>query len=219
MSSNIFLKLFIAGLLTICSANARTFEGIPGFGRNLIVRSLPPIPDFQSNLYEVYMEPLLFDPTKPPLQAVVVLAGEGEGIQGELTLSQWTPGGPVLVQGNVSGLAPGPHGLHVARRGDLREGCKSTGKHFNPYLHRHGGPRDPIRHLGDLGNIKAGEDGVAKIKIVDPLISLSGPRSVAGRALSLSSSEDDLGRAGTEDSALDGSSGMSIACGIIGLIS
>lgn len=44
----------------VCQAGGRTFEGIPGFGRNLIVRSLPPVPDFQSNLYEVYMEPLLF---------------------------------------------------------------------------------------------------------------------------------------------------------------
>lgn len=87
------------------------------------------------------------------------------------------------------------------------------------FQHRHGGPRDPIRHLGDLGNIKAGEDGVAKIKIVDQLISLSGPRSVAGRTLTLSSSEDDLGRAGTEESALDGSSGIAVACGIIGMLS
>lgn len=64
----------------------------------------------------------------------MVLTGEGEGIQGELVLNQWTPGGPVLVQGNVTGLSPGLHGLHITQKGDLREGCKSTGKHFNPYL-------------------------------------------------------------------------------------
>lgn len=42
------------------STMARTYEGIPGFGRNLIVRSLPPVPDYQSNLYEVFMEPLFY---------------------------------------------------------------------------------------------------------------------------------------------------------------
>jgi Cu/Zn superoxide dismutase len=27
-----------------------------------------------------------------------------------------------------------------------------------------------MRHVGDLGNIKAGDDGVAKVEFVDPII-------------------------------------------------
>lgn len=60
--SKMYTSLFSLSivLVLVCQAGGRTFEGIPGFGRNLIVRSFPPVPDFQSNLYEVYMEPLLF---------------------------------------------------------------------------------------------------------------------------------------------------------------
>lgn len=80
---------------------------------------------------------------------------------------------------------------------------------------RHGGPRDHIRHVGDLGNIKAEED-VVKVKIVDHVIALAGPRSVVGRSLAISKGEDDYGRSSTEDSALTGTSGPAVACGIIG---
>lgn len=82
---------------------------------------------------------------------------------------------------------------------------------------RHGGPRDNIRHVGDLGNIKA-EEGTINVKIVDHLISLSGPRSIVGRSLAITQAEDDYGRAGTEDSALTGTSGPAVACGIIGYL-
>lgn len=82
---------------------------------------------------------------------------------------------------------------------------------------RHGGPRDHIRHVGDLGNIKVEEDPV-NVKIVDHLISLSGPRSIVGRSLAVTKGEDDYGRAGTEDSALTGTSGPAVACGIIGYL-
>ena len=36
--------------------------------------------------------------------------------------------GPTTVTGNVSGLAPGPHGFHVHALGDTTNGCMSTGK-------------------------------------------------------------------------------------------
>lgn len=83
---------------------------------------------------------------------------------------------------------------------------------------RHGGPRDHIRHVGDLGNIKAEEGETLAVKIVDHLISLTGPRSIMGRSIAISKSEDDYGRAGTEDSALTGTSGPAIACGVIGYL-
>lgn len=34
-----------------------------------------------------------------------------------------------------------------------------------------------VRHVGDLGNVKADKNGVAIVDIVDPLISLSGEYS------------------------------------------
>lgn len=74
------------------------------------------------------------DSERAPLQAIAVLSGENEGIGGELTFSQWTPGGPVAIQGNITGLSAGLHGLYVSLKGDLRQGCQSIGRHFNPYL-------------------------------------------------------------------------------------
>jgi Cu-Zn family superoxide dismutase len=59
----------------------------------------------------------------------------------------------------------------------------STGPHFNPAGKKHGGPTDTERHAGDLGNITAGADGVAKIDITDAQIPIGGPNSIIGRAV------------------------------------
>lgn len=43
-----------------------------------------------------------------------------------------------------------------------------------------------LRHVGDLGNVVAGSDGVAKFEIKDKLITLNGPQTVVGRTLVVS---------------------------------
>ena len=43
-----------------------------------------------------------------------------------------------------------------------------------------------LRHVGDLGNVVAGGDGVAKFEIKDKLITLNGPQTVVGRTLVVS---------------------------------
>ena len=62
---------------------------------------------------------------------------------------------------------------------------------------RHGSPYSAYRHVGDLGNIEAGPDGVANIDITDTHISLNGLNSVIGRGLVLHEGEDDLGKVRT----------------------
>lgn len=54
----------------------------------------------------------------------------------------------------MSGLKKGLHGFHVHEYGNLIEGCKSAGGHYNPFKLNHGGPADEVRHIGDLGNIE-----------------------------------------------------------------
>lgn len=39
------------------------------------------------------------------------------------------------------------------------------------------------RHVGDLGNVTAGADNVAKIDITDKVITLTGPFSIIGRTM------------------------------------
>lgn len=69
---------------------------------------------------------------------------------------------------------------YPSSKGDLTDGCASTGTHFNPFNKQHGGPSDEERHAGDLGNIEADGRGVAQIHISDEMLQLSGPWSILG---------------------------------------
>ncbi|XP_054290827.1 superoxide dismutase [Cu-Zn]-like isoform X2 [Macrosteles quadrilineatus] len=152
-----------------------------------------------------------------PLSAVVQLRGEGEVTGTVLLVQPHPPNGPVFISGNITGLSPGKHGFHIHSLGDLREGCKSTGSHYNPFQTNHGGPVDPFRHVGDLGNIEAGEDGVVTLQMSDHVISLSGPQSVLGRSIVVHEKGDDLGRGGDQESLKTGNAGGRVACGVIGV--
>ena len=81
----------------------------------------------------------------------------------------------------------------------------------------HAGPADEVRHVGDLGNLKAGEDGVAKLELEDPLVMIYGEFSVVGRSMVCHAKEDDLGKGGDEESLKTGNAGARVACGVIGL--
>jgi Cu-Zn family superoxide dismutase len=94
--------------------------------------------------------------------------------------------GRTHVDGEVSGLSPGHHGIHIHETGDLRRGtierilvlnlvgCLSAGEHYNPFHKQHGGPEDTERHVGDLGNIVADQNGKATYHLVDDQVRLSG---------------------------------------------
>jgi len=127
--------------------------------------------------------------------------------------------GPVSVTGEISGLAAGQHGFHVHQFGDNTDGCTSAGPHYNPDGATHGAPTDAKgeRHAGDLGNVVAGEDGVAKFDLKDSLISLKGDRCIVGRTMVIHADVDDLGKGGHELSKTTGNAGGRLACGVIGL--
>lgn len=137
---------------------------------------------------------------------------------GEITFSQSSVDVPTTITYKVSGLTPGLHGFHVHEFADFSNCCVSAGPHFNPTGKKHGAPGDEERHVGDLGNISAGPDGVAAGEIVDPLIQLSGPHSVAGRSIMIHADPDDLGKGGHELSLTTGNAGARIACGEIKLV-
>lgn len=54
-------------------------------------------------------------------------------VTGVLQLVQDGPNAPVVISGNLTGLTPGQHGFHIHEKGDLSNGCLSTGGHFNPF--------------------------------------------------------------------------------------
>ena len=95
--------------------------------------------------------------------AVCIMNPDGDsGVKGLVKLVQ-KDDGVCKITANITGLTPGQHGFHIHQFGNLTEGCKTAGPHFNPDKNTHGGPEDEQanRHVGDLGNVTAGEDGVA----------------------------------------------------------
>ncbi|KAK2558081.1 Superoxide dismutase [Cu-Zn] [Acropora cervicornis] len=72
-------------------------------------------------------------------------------------------------------------------------------------------------HHGDLGNIIANEQGVAKVDMTDKLVSLVGKDSVVGRTIVVHEKADDLGKGGNEESTKTGNAGGRLACGVIGI--
>ncbi|XP_025206353.1 superoxide dismutase [Cu-Zn]-like [Melanaphis sacchari] len=163
---------------------------------------------------------VLVSAASPPFQerkAIVVLKGPGQ-VNGNVTFIQANRGGPVMVSGVVSGLTEGPHGFHIHEKGDVTNGCISTGSHFNPQGNKHGGPNDETRHAGDLGNIQADNTGVAQFSFSDPLISLVGAHNILGRAVVVHADTDDMGRGGFTDSLTTGHAGSRVACGVIGIL-
>ena len=55
------------------------------------------------------------------------------GLKGLLEFKQERHNSPVMITGEISGLSPGLHGMHIHEKGDLRNGCKAAAGHFNPY--------------------------------------------------------------------------------------
>jgi Cu-Zn family superoxide dismutase len=134
---------------------------------------------------------------------------QGSETTGTVTINQ-TPDG-IFVTAEVKGLSPGKHGFHIHEFGDCSKlDGKSAGGHFNPTAKNHGGPEAEERHVGDLGNLIAGDDGTAQYEWTDKLISFSGKNSILGKAIIVHAEEDDL------TSQPTGNAGARLACGVIG---
>lgn len=124
----------------------------------------------------------------------------------------------VLIDVDISGLKKNAmHGFHVHEYGDMSSQCDSMCAHFNPFQKSHGGPDSKNRHVGDLGNLRTNEAGIARYQMRDSVIKLRGTKcNIIGRGLIIHADEDDLGKGGHEDSLTTGHAGKRIACAVIG---
>lgn len=154
----------------------------------------------------------------------------------------------VIVEVNLSGLPPGKHGFHIHENkitqydiNQLKKGiiiknlCDKLGGHFNPFRTHHGSYRfNTDRHAGDLiNNLEVDQNGIVKIKFLDPLISLNkdDPNCIIGRSIVIHEKFDDEGLPGINallqnkklnkneiESLKTGNAGKRIACGNINTI-
>jgi Cu-Zn family superoxide dismutase len=134
----------------------------------------------------------------------------GSQVEGRITFTQ--VGDVVRVSGEIRGHTKGPKGFHIHEKGDCSDPKgMSTGGHFNPHAAQHGGPYDPVRHAGDLGNVVFNDQGTAKVDFTIGGLSVSGdkPDGIIGRAVIVHLAADDMQTDPT------GNAGGRAACGVI----
>jgi len=134
----------------------------------------------------------------------------GSNVRGTVTFAQ--VGDLVRVSGTVTGHTKGPKGIHIHEKGDCSApDAMSAAGHFNPHKGKHGGPYEPVKHAGDLGNLNFNAAGEAKFSYVvgDISVSSSRPDGIIGRAVVVHAAADDLKTDPT------GNSGGRVACGVI----
>jgi len=123
------------------------------------------------------------------------------GVHGTVHFSQASPKTRVEVSISLQGFKPHQvHAIHIHEYGDLTQGCKSTGKHLNPYGDTHGSPYfTTTQHAGDLiNNLFTDEKGCARLTFLDDHLSLdpTKPECVLGRAVVIHGHADDYGLGG-----------------------
>lgn len=166
-------------------------------------------------------------PKRKLMKAICMMRGEKDKRMGGIIYLNELRDGNTHVIGKILNLPPGKHAFHIHETGNLIQGCKSLGGHYNPFNKDHGARVindangniriNYNRHVGDLGNLVTNKKGEAIINFVDPLVKLYGDHNIIGRSLVIHAGVDDLGHGGTEESIKTGSAGTRIACGIIGL--
>jgi len=148
--------------------------------------------------------------SKEPTATAKLEPRSGSQVQGTVTFTQI--GDVVRVTGEITGHTKGPKGFHIHDKGDCSDDkAMSTGGHFNPHKSMHGGPYEPVKHAGDLGNLTFNDAGVAKINFTvgDIAVNSDDANGIIGRAVIVHAAADDLKTDPT------GNAGGRVACGVI----
>jgi Cu-Zn family superoxide dismutase len=134
----------------------------------------------------------------------------GSSVTGSLKLSDSKAG--LRITGEVRGLKPGAeHGFHIHEKGDCSApDASSAGGHFNPAGAPHGRLGSGAHHAGDMPNLKADAQGVARVdQTVAGVTLAAGANGAAGRALVVHRDPDDY------SSQPAGNAGPRVACGVV----
>lgn len=120
----------------------------------------------------------------------------------------------VRISGQLTGLAPGAHGLHFHAVGRCDPpDFASAGPHFNPAARKHGLLNAEGPHAGDLPAIAADANGRATVDAVTSRVTLdagaAGVLDADGTALVVHAANDD------QRTDPSGNTGARIACGLV----
>lgn len=143
--------------------------------------------------------------------AINLASASASLVSGKLTAMPM--GNGVHLRGEIGGLAPNStHAIHIHEKGDCSAAdASSAGAHFNPGASMHGKVGTAAHHAGDMDNIVANSEGVARVDVHASGVTLGGGASndVAGRAVVVHAAPDDY------VSQPAGNAGARVACGVI----
>ncbi len=148
-----------------------------------------------------------------PAPAVATMLGADGAEHGTVTFTETNSG--VIIKAELTGLPPGPHGLHFHEIGQCEASFESAGDHYNPTNVDHGFLAENGPHVGDMPNIHVPDSGNLTVELLNAFVSLS-PDSGNSlfdedrTALLIHSDADDY----TSQPA--GDAGDRIACGVVG---
>lgn len=116
------------------------------------------------------------------------------------------------ISSSFEGLSPGKHAYHIHLLGDCSaDDGKSAGTHFHFDGSSKNPPADIKMITGDLGELEAGEDGMAKAEATIKGASLHGKYAILGRAVIVHEKGNDHSQPPI------GAAGGRLGCGVIGL--
>ena len=152
--------------------------------------------------------------TAPAKQANAMIgASSDSGVTGMAVFTQ--NGDQITLTIEIQGATPGLHAVHIHANGDCSapDGT-SAGGHWNPTGVAHGKWGEGEFHLGDIGNITVGEDGIGHITLTTDLweIGTGSDVDVVGKGIIVHAGADDF------TSQPSGDAGARIGCGVIVLV-
>ncbi|MEO8459166.1 MAG: superoxide dismutase family protein [Dokdonella sp.] len=193
--------LFLSVALAVSACSNTNEEKPPGTSSAApaVVLPQPPPPAAKPDAMPIGSARVNLDPT------------QGHTGIGELALT--VVGADVHVTGTITGLPPNSaHGFHIHEKGDCSApDASSAGGHFNPTGQPHGDVNSSEHHAGDMMNIKADAEGMAKVDDTAKGVTIGGggANDIVGKAIVLHEKPDDYK---TQPS---GDSGTRVACGVI----
>ena len=131
---------------------------------------------------------------------------------GTVTIEQGPHG--LIIQAEVHGLSEGGHGFHIHAIGSCEPDFTAAGGHLDLEGQSHGARTGEGSHTGDLPNIFAGADGVARADVFTDGATLD---DHAPHTLFDADGSAIVVHAGPDDYVDIASAGARVACGVLQL--